>query len=499
MRLYEKFASDLSDDLDLEPSAATKTAVHSIRTGHATLDERLSLAALPWVNWSGREEDLYFTDGIHAEILTRLSMVGGLRVIARQSVVRFRDSPKSIQEIAGELGVRYLLEAGLLRATDSVRINVQLIDARLDGHIWADSFDFPLSMKNLLSAQTEIAQRVADQLKTVLRSEETTRIQAPGTTDLAAYDLYLLGRHRFRERSVQNLQAAIGYFEAAINKDANFALAWAGLADAWSVLPWYDRIPTREAYASGLDAARKALDLNPELAEVHTALGGLALYHEWDWKASEEYLLRALELNPNYAEAYHFLAMAQFLLGHGERAMDSMQMATTLNPLGNNFLHTLAASLYDAGRSEEAVAAFLKADQLEPPVPYGLMNASSFLFKEGRAEEAFRTIRKWGRVMGYPNPEGLPLILEARDDPSLTSEALALLEDVRSVLGLRAGDLVGVYLHLHDLPEAVRMVKESIAERHVVVPFLGMEPSRSEVLAMPEARAALVEVGVPYL
>ena len=258
-------------------------------------------------------------------------------------------------------------------------------------------------------------------------------------------------------------------------------------------------MPTREAYARGRDAARRALELDPELAEVHTALGGLALYHEWDWKAAEAHLLRALELNPNYAEAHHFLGLVRVLLGRRDQGFESQQMAISLNPLGNNFLYTQTNWFIDAGRVEEAVAAFRKADQVEPPVPYGLMMVSSFLFEEGRTEEAFRALRKWGAVMGYPDLNRLPLIFEARKDSALTAEALALLEDVRSLLGLRAGDLVWVYLHLHDPGKVLRIVREAIAERHVIVPFLGMRHSRCRISELPEVRAALVEVGVPYL
>jgi len=239
--------------------------------------------------------------------------------------------------------------------------------------------------------------------------------------------------------------------------------------------------------------------LDPELAEVHTALGGLALYHEWDWRAAEAHLLRALELNPNYAQAHHFLGMAQSLLGRRGQGIESMKVAISLNPLGNNFLYTLAIWLYDAGSFEEAVAAFRKAEKLEPPVPYGLMNVSSFLFKEGRAEEAFHTLRKWGEVTGYPDPERLPLVLKAREAPELTEAAVALLEDVRKVLGLRAGDLLGLYLHLPAPDVALRIVREAIAARHVMVPFLGMNPTRSRIFELPEVRAELVGVGVQDL
>jgi tetratricopeptide (TPR) repeat protein len=410
--------------------------------------------------------------------------------------MKFRDSPKSMPEIAAELRVRYVLGGGLVRATDSVRINVQLIDAQADDHIWADTYDRALSMENLLSVQSEIAQRVATELEAVLTPEEQDRIRASLTDNFDAYELYLLGRYRFVRRSAENLRGAIRYFEAAIEQDSTFALAWTGLASAWAVLPWYEPVPSREAYTWARDAAQRALELDEGLAEVHTALGTLALYYEWEWETAERHLLRAVELTPNYAQAHHRLGLAHFFLGRHDRAIRSVETAIRLNPLGNNFPGTLAGMLHVAGRVEEALALYRKAEKFDPPIPSDLCVMSLLFLREGLAEEGFRVIQRWGEAIGYPHPERLPLVLRAIEARELTEGALAVLEDVRRTTGLRAGQLAHLYLHLDAPAEALRFVQEGIAERDPALPFLAYPHTRAKVLENPEITAALQEAGV---
>lgn len=518
VRFYEKFAAVLKEQLDLEPSAASKSVAEAIRIDGVSVGarrepaesprepsetsrswplaegraDRPSIAALPWVSRSGRKEDVYFTDGIHAEILTRLSLVGGLRVIARQSVVRFRESPRPAREVAAELDVRYLLEAGLLRSGDAVRIDVRLVDAHTDDCVWAEAFDRALTMENLLRVQSEIAQEVATALEAVLSPKEQDRIRAPVTDNLVAYDLYLLGRHRSEARSAQNLRDSIRYFGAALEQDPGFALAWAGLADAWTARPWYEPVPSREAHARGREAALRALDLDDGLPEAHTALGALTLYYEWAPEEAEGHLVRAIDLNPNHAPAHHFLGLALWARGLRDRSLQSLQEGVRLNPLGNNFHYSLANLLYDAGRPEEASAAYRKAEGLHPPVPYGLVHHCVFSAHEGRSEEARRVIQRWGGLVAYPHPPRLETVVNAIHDDRYTGEALAVLEEVRRATGLRAGDLAVLYLNLDSPAEALRIVQEAIAERHAIVPFFNCALfRRAPRLADPEIVAAL--------
>lgn len=504
VRFYERFAKRLRRDLELEPDPSIQVMMTGIRIGQGPTgstaplqDPRPSIAALPWVNRSGRQEDLYFTDGIHEEILGRLSGIGGLRVIARPSVMRFRESNLAARDVAAELGVRYLLGAGLLRAQDKVRINVQLMDTELDHLIWAETFDRSLSMETLLSVQSEIAHRVATELEAALTPEEEARIQAPLTGDLEAYDLYLLGRHRWVTRSSDMLRRAIRYYQAAIEQDPTFALAWTGLADAWTALPWYEPIPALDAYARAREAAQRALELDDALAEAHTARGGQAFYYEWDWDRAEAHLRRALELNPNYAQAHQWLSMVQSVRGHLDQAIESIERGISLNPLGNNFHGSLAAYLFCAGRTEEALLVFRKAETFDPPTPMDLLSMALVLSRQELPGEASRVIRRWGASIGYPRPERLPLVIRAFSVPELTGEALAILEDLRKATGLQAGFLACLYLSLNAPAETLNILKEAIAQRHATVPFLGMTRYFPKLSTDPDLAAALREAGIP--
>jgi tetratricopeptide (TPR) repeat protein len=392
--------------------------------------------------------------------------------------------------------VGFVGECSVQKYEDQIRLIFQLLDGTTGGQVWADDYDRDLTVGNLFSIQRDIAQQIAHAVGAVLTGEEQVRIEATPTTSLDSYELYLLGRLRFFARTAEDLRHAIQYFEAAIDQDPTFALAWAGLADAWTVLPWYEPVPSRDAYARGMDAAQRALDLDDDLAEGHAALGGLALYHAWDWERAEAHLSRAVVLNPNHAQAHLWLAYVHSFQRRQDQALHSILEGLRLNPLGNNFHATLAGILYDAGRVEEALEAYRESERLEPQARIVLLMMSLILTQEGRADEAFPVIQRWARVVGYPQPERLPLVLRAFEDAELTEEAVAVLEDVRRTTGLEAGFLAGLYVNLDAPAEALSIVQEAIAQRQVFVPFLAMAPLRDEVLENPEIVAALQAAGI---
>ncbi len=458
-------------------------------------DDRPSVAALPWSNRSGREEDLYFTDGVHDEILTRLAKVGGLRVIARQSVMKFRDSPSTMREIAEELGVRYILEAGLLRAKDTVRINVQLIDTQVDDHKWAETYDHALSMENLLSVASEVAQKVAAEMKAVLSPEEKERIETPLTDNLEAYDLYLLGRYRLVPRSAENIHLASDYYEAALEQDSTFGQAWAGLAMAWAILPFYEPFPSREAYARGREAALRALDLDDGLAEAHAALGALALYHEWDLESAEGHLLRAIELDRNYPETYLWLGTAQCLRGQPELAVESLREGVRLNPLAENFRAVLDFSLICAGRVEEALEGTFgegKGDDIVNPFYLPV------LLQQGWDEEAVGMLRRWAENAGYSDPERLDLVVRAFHAPELAEEAVRLVRHFQRTTETKATHFALLYFLFDARPDFLRSVQEAIAAREVEFIHIGPMVGREGLMKYPELAATLEAVGIPF-
>jgi tetratricopeptide (TPR) repeat protein len=348
-----------------------------------------------------------------------------------------------------------------------------------------------------IAVQNEIAREIASALQVEITPDEVGRISGLPTEDLEAYQLYLLGQQRFYARSSENLREAIQFFEAAIQKDSTFAEAWAGLAIAWNVVPWYDPIDSREAFARGREAAQQALELDTTLAEVHTALGGQALFDEWNWEKAAAHFARALEFNPNHAQAYHWISTTHRTLGFLDRAIEELEEGIRHNPLGNNFRYALANYLYDAGRIEEALAAYRKATTLEPPVAWGLLMMTVFLVQQGMAEEALNTIEQWGELIGFPDLDRLSVVIRAFDAPELRQEALEVLEHVKRETGLLERDISVASLNLHGPAEILRITRELIAKRDPGAISLGLPFTKASLLETPGVLAEFEAVGIP--
>ncbi len=373
--------------------------------------DRPSVAALPWVNRSGNEEDTYFTDGIHGEILTRMSKIRGLRVISRQSVMQFRDAPMTAGEIAAELGVRYILEGGLLRAGDSVRLNVQLIDAQTDDHTWAASFDRFLSVANLLSIQTEVAQAIADTLRATVTPEEQAELGRIGTTNLEAYDFYLQGRgYAARPGYHQDdFRAAEALFEQAIALDPEFAHARASLSWVHGSMLWERFDPSPERFEAQRAEAEEALRLQPDLPLAHAAIGWMHYVRGNFREALEEYET-ALEGLPNDAEIVSRIGYTHRRLGNWPEVFSAFEDASRLNPRDANLFYDLGGHSFGfTRRYADAVRAYDRASTLAPDLyDASIQKGLTYLHWQGQLD----TLR--AVITDLPRDRNLPEIDLAR-------------------------------------------------------------------------------------
>src|SRR5580700_5559099 len=256
------------------------------------------IAVLPFANMSPDSADVYLSDGMTEELITSLSGIRELTVIARTSTMKYRSTQKGISEIAGELNVGTLVEGSVRKAGNRVRIGVQLIDAATEGHVWARNYDRQLD--DIFAVQSEIAEKVANELSVKLVSSERARLERKPTEDTEVYMLYLKGRHYWNERSDEGLLKAVSYFEKAVERDKDFALGYSGLADCYVVMGRNGPGPSAPSYEKAREAVEKALELDPELAEAHAALGGILHHADYDWRAAEAEYKRAIELKPNY-------------------------------------------------------------------------------------------------------------------------------------------------------------------------------------------------------
>src|SRR5436305_2228443 len=291
-----------------------------------------SIAVLPFDNLSRDPDNAYFAEGIQDEILTRLAKVADLKVISRTSTQKYKSAPDNLRDMAKQLGVLNILEGSVQRAADQVRVTVQLINATTDAHLWAETYDRKLT--DIFAVESDIAKTIADTLHAKLTGSEKSAIAKRPTADTEAYELYLKGRFFWNKRTGPDLRKAIEYFNQAIAKDPNYALAYAGLADAYVLLPPYGAASALESFPQAEAAAKKALELDDALAEAHTSLGQVLVSYDFDFEGSTREFERAITLNPNYATAHHWYGSGPPLsLGEFDRAIAELERARQLDPL----------------------------------------------------------------------------------------------------------------------------------------------------------------------
>ena len=351
-------------------------------TPAAATDSRPSIAVLPFENRSRLEDDAFFVDGIHDDILMQLSKVSALKVISRTSVERFRKTDLSVQQIAQQLGVRSILEGGVQRAGDRVRIQVQLIDATTDDHLWAESYDRELTAANIFAIQSEVAAAIAGALKTALTPAEQARSKAVPTRNLQAWEAYQLGQQRMARRTSADFADAEQFFREAIDLDPKFALAYVGLADTLTLQIDYSGAPRESTLSYAEKAVAEALELDPDLAEAW-ASSGLIAHQRSQYDRAESMYRRAIELNPNYAPARHWYSLMLGAVGRLDEALAQIERAAELDPLSGQIKENLGFALERRGSFHEAEAVYRRDITIDPSRPglyvsLAILNAYAF-------------------------------------------------------------------------------------------------------------------------
>jgi len=322
-----------------------------------------SIAVLPFDNLSRDPDNAYFCEGVQDEILTRLAKVADLKVISRTSTQHFKSAPENLPQIAKQLGVAHILEGSVQKANDQVRVNVQLINALTDAHLWADTYDRKLT--DIFAVESEIAKTIAETLQARLTGSEKSSIAKTPTVNPEAYELYLKGRFFWNKRSGTDLRKAIDYFERAIAKDPNYALAYVGLADSHLLLSSYASVSPRESLPPAKAALKKALSLDDSLAEAHASSGLLATL-ELDLQRAIDELQRAIKLKPNYATAHHWLSLGFTTLGQFDPAILEAKRAVELDPLSLIINADYGWVYFNGHRYDEAEAQVRKTLEIDP-------------------------------------------------------------------------------------------------------------------------------------
>src|SRR5689334_492230 len=368
------------------------TSISAASARGASVSEK-SIAVLPFDNLSRDPDNAYFCEGVQDEILTRLAKVADLKVISRTSTQHFKSAPDDLPQIARQLGVAHILEGSVQKAGDRVRVNVQLINAMSDAHLWADTFDRQLT--DIFAAESDIATTVAETLRAKLTGSEKDAMSKKPTANPEAYELYLKGRFFWNKRSGADLRKAIEYFNQAITLDPKFALAYAGLADSYMLLPNYDfgGTPVRESIAPARVAIDKALELDDSLAEAYASRGLLDTVELQLERATSDFA-RAIELKPNYATAHHWLMLGELSLGRFEPAMAEAKRALELDPL-SVIINADASWMYAcAHQFDEAEKRARKTLEIDPRFFLAHYYLGSILQLRGHLKEAIPEFQK---------------------------------------------------------------------------------------------------------
>jgi len=360
------------------------------------------MAVLPFQNLTGDASQDYFSDGLTEEMISQLGNLdpAHLGVIARTSVMQYKHSQESLDQIGRELHIQYVLEGSVRRESDRVRITAQLIQMKDQSHVWAREYD--REVVHLLSLQGEIAREVTDEIHLTLGGHTWSQ-PSPQTTSATksyeAYDLYLKGQYFFNQRNVAGFEQAINYFQQATSKDPSYARAYAGLADCYALIGGYSERPHTDFMPKARTAALRALELDGNLAEAHTAFALIVQNYDWDWQTAEKEFRRAIELNPNYATAHHWYAEHLTWLGRFDEALSESERARQLDPLSLIIAADNGATLYYSRQYDRAIAQFRAVREMDPNFSRTGLIRSAYEQK-GLYNVVLEEIEKWRRTYG---------------------------------------------------------------------------------------------------
>ena len=454
-----------------------------------------SIAVLPFENLSRDPDNAYFTEGIQDEILARLAKIADLKVISRTSTQRYRSSPEDLPQIAKRLGVSSILEGSVQKTADRVRVTVQLINAVSDAHLWAETYDRNLT--DVFAVESDIAKMIADTLRAKLSGSEQQAIAIRPTENAEAHQLYLRGRYFWNKRTGADLRKAIGYFNKAIDKDPNYALAYAGLADAYVLLSAYAEASPKDSLPQAKAAATKALELDSTLGEAHTTLGNALVAYDLNFAEANREFRRAIELNPNYATAHEWYGETGLVpLGQFEQAIAEVKRALELDPLSLVINADVGTVLTSARRYDQAIEQLRKTVEMDPGFYYAHWTLGDALELKGLNEEAIAEYKEAIALNDDPLPRALLGHLYAKI--ARKNEALAILQQLRELREsskqryVSPYNLALIHIGLGQKDEAIQLLEETYEERDGYdIAFIKVEPlldplrgdSRFEALA----------------
>jgi TolB-like protein/Flp pilus assembly protein TadD len=461
--------------------------------GRPSAPQIQSIAVLPLENLSHDSEQEYFADGMTDAVITNLGKISALRVISRTSVMRYKGTKRPLGEIAQELQIDAVVEGTVARSGDRVRITAKLVQAAPEKHLWAESYERHL--RDVLVLQGELARAIAGEIQVRLTPQEEARLVMARPIDPEAHNAYLKGRFYADRRNVEAFKKGLEYFKQAVQIDPGYALAYVGIASSYGLLSFYGGLPPNEAIPREREAALKALELDPSLAEAHVQLGFLQ-GHEWNYPAAESEFKRAIELNPNSSDAHHGYSMLLAGLGRYDEALKENKRKRELDPLWPGSVGTAAHICYHARRYDQGIELARESLQLDPNFPPG-HTALGFIYEQqGRYAEAMEEFRSVQR--GWPI--ALAMLGHVYAVAGRTEDAERVLQQLQqnSQTGYTSAyNIAAIYAGLRRKDQALAWLNKAFADRDPQLPLLRDDPRFDDLRADARVAELLRRMGLP--
>lgn len=455
-----------------------------------------AIAVLPLQNLSADPSQEYFADGMTDEVITDLAKIPDLRVISRTSTMRYKGAVKPLPDIARDLKVDAIVEGTIWQADERVRIHVQLIDARTDSHLWAESYE--RSRQDSLQLQDEVANAIAEQIHMKIGPATNTEAHAH-KPDFEAYSAYLRGRYEWNKRTPESLKRSVEYFEDAIGRDPQYALAHEGLAEAYSVLSDYDVGRPGDSLSNARNEAMKALELDGGLGQAHATLAQVKEELDWDWLGAEAEFRQSIALSPSYATAHQWYGEYLQRVGRPDEGVAEMKQAKELDPGSPLMNAEMGGALYWARRYDDAIVQLKRAIEMEPSFAYGHSWLGFAYEQKGMRSEAIEEFQR-AAALAAQSPGFVAALGHAYALAGRTPDGLRMLQKL-SALSARSYvspyDMALLYLGIGKRREALDWLEKGYAKRDPAMDMLKMEPALDALRDEPRFNDLIRRVGFP--
>src|SRR3981189_3505079 len=446
-----------------------------------------SLVVLPLENLSGDQEQDYFADGMTDELIANLAKIRSLRVISRSTAMAYKHTRKPLSEIANELHVDAVVEGTVLRVDNRVRITAELVQVSTDHHLWAETYESQIG--DVLALQNRVSSAIVNEIRINLSPQDRERLARNPAIAPEAYENYLKGRFYWNKRTDENLNKAIAYFSQATAQDSHYALAYAGLSDCYSIVgaTIFGTMPVSEAAPKAREAARRALEIDPTLAEAETPRATLKFNYDWDWSGAEGGFQHAIQLNPSYATAYQRYSLFLIAMGRFQDGFSQINQARELDPLSISINFSLGWRLYLARQYDRAIVQLRNTLEMDPSYELPHLVLGQAYEEKGAFDLAISELQK-----ALELSHGTPLMVSAlapayarAGNKQEAEKLLAQLERDAKTKYVSPYYFAVVYLGLGDDAQAMNWLEKAFADRSNGLVFMRVEPELDHLRSNP--------------